>query len=254
MKNLYYILLIFISSTAIFAHGRSEKLTKILNEPVPEWMSLAETIKVNPSLKKIEEIDKSEFRDKSGGATNSRNRVHIASINLTHQFDYYMVWTGGNEKSLGVSLKPDGSQLLTSSGTDPYFRVYTITDTNTLEEREMKLPTITYDKGLKGFINSWHWASDDTLIGNATINDEKGHELVESRIYVYCLKTKSLARLDLSALGIDNNNPPFISYESVKKDLSQIILEIGGKSVLVDVDLKAQHKLIQADQGKRVQN
>ena len=246
MKLLNIIFTMGLLCGVVLGHGRSEELTKLFNSPAPEWLSLASPIKVEPSSENFASIDKESFRARSGGITHSRNRVYIPPNNFVHEFDYKLKWRGNNEEAFGASLSPDGTQLLTNSGKAPFFRLYDFKNTQ-LEEVEISLPRITYDEGLKGFISRWYWASDEVLIGYAEILDEQMHELVESRLYAFQLDSQSLARLDLSALNLNQDDPPFVEVVSVGKDLSQLVLDVGGTRVLTKADLKSPHKILKGN-------
>lgn len=246
--NLIFALGLFCG--AVFGHGRSEELTKLLNSPVPEWLSLASPIKVEASSKNFASLDKESFLPRSGGVTHSRNRVYIPAKNFVHEFPYKLQWRGNNEEAHGAFLSPDGTRLLTNSGKAPFFRLYDF-ENNQLEEVEILLPRITYDEGLKGFIYTWYWASDEVLIGYAEILDEQMHELVESRLYAFQLESQSLARLDLSALDLNPDDPPFVEVVSVGKDLSELILDVGGTRVLTKADLKSPHKILDEESSSK---
>ncbi len=60
--------LVFMVALLAVAHGqRAESLTRILNAPPPEWLSLAEPIKVEPIEGGMKELDQSQFHSPSGG-------------------------------------------------------------------------------------------------------------------------------------------------------------------------------------------
>jgi hypothetical protein len=147
MKTLSIAFLWLFLCLETFAHGRSEEMTDMLNAPVPEWMSLAEPIKVEPVEEQSLHTALS-FRPRSGGATNSRNRVQIPNRGIEFQVDYSIDWTGNNEEGLGVSLSPDGTKLMVNSGTTPH--LYEITPDGGHREVPIQLPYVTYDDGLKG--------------------------------------------------------------------------------------------------------
>ena len=66
--------------------------------------------------------------------------------------------------------------MIINSGTES--KVYEILASGQHRQIELKLPRVTYDAGPKGFIAGWSWADNDTLIGEAEIDNEKG-EFIE---------------------------------------------------------------------------
>lgn len=222
----------------VYAHGRSEEMTELLNAPVPEWLSLAEPIKVVPILD--ESLPAALlFRPRSGGATNSRNRVQIPERGIEFQVDYSIDWTGNNAEGLGVSLNPDGTKLLVNSGTNPH--LYEITASGEHREVPIRLPDVTYDDGNKGFITKWSWAGNDALIGRSGITDERGHELLEVRFYLFHLKEQVLTRLDLSELKLPEDRAG-MEIASISNDLEHLRIRLGESVFSVKVDLKSPPK------------
>ncbi|MCB1097918.1 MAG: hypothetical protein KDN22_20265 [Verrucomicrobiae bacterium] len=222
-------------------NGQSEEMIKELNAPVPSWMSLAEPVRVEP-MGGESVPDPESFRPRSGGATNSRNRVQIPARGIEFQVDYSIDWTGNNAEGLGVSLSPDGTKLIVNSGLTSH--LYEITPNGEHREIPVQVPHITYDKGVNGFITKWSWADNDLLVGRAGITDESGHVIVEVRLYVFHLEEMALARLDLSALEMDSNDPPIVGVVSVGKDLSRLVLSVGDERVIASADLKSPPKLL----------
>src|SRR5690606_26156161 len=153
-----------------------------LNAPVPEWMSVAEPVKVEP-IEDQSLLASHSFRPRSGGATNSRNRVQIPERGIEFQLPHNIDWKGTNEEGYGVSLNPDATKLLVNTGMTT--RLYEITSNGEHREVPIRLPHVTYDEGLKGWILGWSWAGDDVLVGRGIILDEAGHETVERRLYVF---------------------------------------------------------------------
>lgn len=232
-----------ILSGNIFAHGRSQEMVEMLNAPVPEWMSLADPIKVVP----VEDESlpaATSFRLRSGGATNSRNRVQIPDRGIEFQVDYSIDWTGNNEEGLGVSLNTDGTMLMVNSGTTPH--LYEITSDGKHREIPIRLPDVTYDDGLKGFITSWSWVGNEAVLGIAEITDERGHELIETRLYLFHLKEQALARLDLSALKLTEEDAN-IEIVSIGEDLEHLRILAGDRELTLKANLKSPTKLASRD-------
>ncbi len=216
-----------------------------LNAPVPDWMSLAEPIKADPA--EAQSLPSSlSFRPRSGGATNSRNRVQIPERGIEFQVDYPIDYTGDNAAGRGVSLSPDGKRLIVNSGTTSY--LYEISPNGEHSEVPIKLPHITYDDGPKGFITKWSWAGDNLLVGRAEITDDAGHEILEGRLYVFYLKERALARLDLSSLDLPDKAG--IEVVGIADDLGHLRIRSGGRDWAVKADLKSPPRLVaKADQG-----
>lgn len=97
----------------VLAHGRSELMTKELNAPTPDWLSIGVPIKAEPS--QSPPGDHEAFRSRSGGATNSSNRVQIPSRGIEIKLDYEIDWTGNNEAGTAVSLSPNGKNLIVTN-------------------------------------------------------------------------------------------------------------------------------------------
>jgi hypothetical protein len=221
------------------AHGRSEKLIRELNSPVPDWMSPAEPIKAEPA--EAQSLTSSlSFRQRPGGATNSRNRVRIPERGIEFQLPHPIDWRGVNEEGYGVSLHPDGTKFLANSGMTT--RLYEISLGEELREIPLQLPHVTYDEGLKGWILGWSWAGDHLLVGRAEITDEAGHEILEGRLYVFYLKERALARLDLSSLDLPDNAG--IEVVGIGDDLGHLRIRSGGRDWAVKADLKSPPRLV----------
>lgn len=223
-----------------FAHGRSAEMIMELNAPVPDWMSLAEPIKVEPIEDQPLPAAQS-FRPRSGGATNSRNRVQIPERGIEFQVDYSIDWTGNNAAGLGVSLSPDGTKLIVNSGTTPH--LYEITPSGGHREVPIRLPHVTYDEGHKGFITKWSWAGSDMLVGRSGITDERGHDLIEVRFYLFHLKEQALARLDLSALKLPEETAG-LEIASIGHDLEHLRIRLGDREFVVKADLRSPPRLL----------
>ncbi len=238
-KNYLYIVFtaFLLNNSSVWAMEKPDQMTQELNAQVPEWLSLGTPIKVEPvkSVTGVEEI----FRTRSGGATNSRNRVQIPSRGIQIELDYEIDWTGNNEAGTGVSLSPDGKRLVVNSG--PISHLYEIEPDGSHREAMLQLPHVTYDSGIKGYLRGWSWADDQTLIAQAEITDESGHKIIENRIYVFHMKDRALSRLDLSALNLLANDS--IEVVGIGNDLNQLKLSVGGALVVAKADLKSPPKI-----------
>jgi hypothetical protein len=234
-------LVLGLPAPSVMAHGRSELMTKELNASPPEWLSIGVPIKVE--LSQSPPVDREAFRSRSGGATNSSNRVQIPDRGIEIKLDYEIDWTGNNEAGTAVSLSPNGRKLIVNAG--PTSRVYDIHDDGTYREVPLQLPHVTYDDGRKGYLYGWSWADDQTLVARAEIIDEAGHEILENRIYVFHLKQSVLSRLDLSALSLADTD--VIEVIGIGKDLSQLKLSAGNTVVIAKADLKSPPKIGQKE-------
>lgn len=222
----------------IFAHGRSSEMIRELNAPVPDWMSVAEPIKVEPiGEQSFPELNL--FRPRSGGATNSRNRVQIPERGIEFELPYKIDWRGINEEGYGVSLNPDGTKLLVNNGTTT--RLYEISPSGQHREVPIQLPHVTYDEGLKGWVFGWSWAGDDVLVGHAEIETEH-HDSLEGRLYVFHMKDQALARLDLSSLDLPDTAG--IEIASIGEDLEHLRVRLGDREFTVKANLKSPPRLV----------
>lgn len=238
MKTPLFALIWLVSCFELFAHGRSEEMIRMLNAPVPEWMSLAKPIKVLP-VDDASTADSFSFRPRSGGATNTRNRIQIPARGI--EFEVGSVdYTGNKAAGYGVSLNPDGTKLLVNNGMT--VRLYEIAESGEHKEQPIQLPNVTYDEGEKGFILGWSWAGDDVLVGRTSITDFGGDETIERRLYVFHLEEQALARLDLSALGLVNED--FIEIAGIGKDLKHLQLRVNDREFSVKADLEAAPVII----------
>lgn len=214
-----------------FAYGRPEKMYRELNAAPPDWLTVGAPISV--VVGEVADIDQTTFRPRSGGATNSRNRVKIPRRGIEISLDYNIDWSGVNEEGTGSSLSPDGTLLITNTGTTS--RLYEIFTDGSYQERPLTLPHITYDPGSKGYLRGWSWVDDQTLVGNSEITDDEGHEVLENRIYVFHLKDKVLRRLDLKGLHLGNAKS--LQIEEIGNDLKHLKVLIGGRKVILNADL-----------------
>jgi len=77
---------------------------------------------------------------------------------------------------------------------------------------------LTYDDESRGLILNWFFASEDIIIGEATVSDKKGNTLLDSRVYTFNINDNSLARLDLN--DFKDGSDTFFDVESVTKNLA----------------------------------
>ncbi|HEY1080847.1 MAG TPA: hypothetical protein VGE29_01210 [Prosthecobacter sp.] len=206
-------------------------------QKIPEWLSIGIPIKAEPATSISG--DQTVFRPRSGGATNSRNRVQIPTQGIEIQVDYEIDWTGNNEAGTGVSLSPDRKRLVVNSG--PTTHLYEIQNNGAYRELPQQLPHRTYDTGIKGYLRGWSWADDQTLIARAEITDDTGHEIIENRIYVYHMKERVLSRLDLSALKLTETDG--MEVMGIGEGLNRLKLSIGNTLMIMDADLKSSPKI-----------
>lgn len=209
-----------------FGHGWSEEMKRELNTPAPDWLVVGESIKVDGTKQAVP--DRSVYRPISGDSQSTRDRVTIPGRGIEIKVDYPISWYRGS------SLSPDGTKLIINSGTES--KVYEILASGQHRQIELKLPRVTYDAGPKGFIAGWSWADNNTLIGEAEIDNEKG-EFIEKRIYIFHAKESMLSRLDVSGLGLPTTEG--LTVTKVADDLTGIKLSLGDASFAVKADLKS---------------
>ena len=226
-------LFMILGTPSLIAHGRSEQMNQTLNAKTPNWLSLGIPIKVEPSDTVPQ--DGVAFRPRSGGATNSANRVQIPARGIEIRVDYEINYTGNNEAGTGSSLSPDGTRLIVNAGHSNH--LYEILATGEYREVPIQLPSVTYDAGPKGFITGWSWIDNQTVFGRAEIDDDTGNETIECRIYVYHMKERVLSRLDWSALKLPSTDG--IEVTKVGSDLNHLIIAVGGKDFTVKADLRS---------------
>jgi hypothetical protein len=244
MKQLLVLLYFTCTGTEIYAHGRSPAMTAELNAPVPGWMSLAEPIIAAPAPAQSN-ADTQIFRPRSGGATNSQNRVQVPAYGIDFAVPGGVDWRGTNKEGYGVSLNSSGTNLLINTGHKVL--LYEVSSTGEFREKPIRLPYITYDAGLKGFIGRWAWAGDNVMVGHGEVADESGHTVVESRLYVWHVKEQALARLDFSALNLPIATD--VDLIGVGQDLQHLRIRAEGEILLVRADLTAPPKLITASKS-----
>lgn len=220
-----------------FAHGGSEQMKQELNAKTPEWLSIGVPIKVESSG--AASLGGAVFRPRSGGATNSNNRVQIPARGIEIRVDYEIDWTGNNEAGTGSSLNPDGTRLIVNSG--PTSHLYEILPNGESREVPLELPHVTYDAGRKGYLRGWSWADNQTLVAKSEITDDTGDEIVENRIYVYHMKERVLSRLDLSALNLPTTDG--LEITKIGSDLDQLTVMAGNNEFTVKADLKSPPKI-----------
>ncbi len=215
-----------IATPCAYTHGRSQEMIDMLNAPPPEWLTIGKRIIVEPDSSGSG--DSITFRPLSGGTENTRRSVTIPDRGIEIRVDYPISWYYGS------SLSPDGSKLITNSGTQS--RLYEIGTDGSHHEVEIRFPYVTYDPGPKGFITGWSWAGDNTVIGKAEITDYQGHDILEMRIYVFHLKERMLSRLDMSALGL----PDATRFEvlGIGSDLNHLKISVDGEEFTVKADLE----------------
>jgi hypothetical protein len=219
------------AGTSVLAHGRSEQMKQELNAKTPEWLSIGESIHVEPGGSDASE--NAAFRTLSGDSQSTRDRVIIPSRGIEIKVDYPI------SSYYGSSLSPDGTKLIVNSGTSS--RLYEILSTGEHQEVELQLPHVTYDAGLKGYITGWSWADNKTLIARSEITDETGHEIVENRIYVFHMKERALSRLDFSDLNLPTTDG--LEVTKVGSDLNHLKIIIGNSEFTVKADLKSPPKV-----------
>ncbi len=214
------------------AHGRSQEMIAMLNAPVPEWLTLGKPVVAESGSGNSGESV--AFRSLSGGAQNTRTRVMIPGRGIEIRVDYAIDWTGNTEAGRGVSLSPNGTMLIINSGTKS--RLYEISPDGSHREIDILIPRVTYDPGLKGFITGWSWVGDDVLLGQSTITDDRGHEIIEKRIYVFHMKERLMSRLELSALNLPKDEA--FEVLGVGDDLNHLKILMNGKEFTVKADLE----------------
>jgi hypothetical protein len=211
-----------------------------LNTTAPDWLVVGTSIKVGGA--KQATTDESAYRPISGNSESTRDRVTILERGIEIKVDYPISWYKGS------SLSPDGTKLIINSGAES--NVYEILSSGQHRQIELKLPRVTYDAGPKGFITGWSWADNNTLIGEAEIDNEKG-EFLEKRIYIFHAKQSTLSRLDVSDLDLPTTEG--LTVTNVAADLSGLKLSIGNSTFAVSVDLNSVPQPVEL-QKDRTQN
>lgn len=228
MKVIFFVALAALPmSTYLSAHGRSPQMEQELNAPIPNWMTIGEPIPVEPAPAGTEETV--IFRETSGESRSTRHTVTIPRTGYEIKVDYPINWYSG------CSLSPDGTRLLINSGTDT--KLYEILDMGGHREIALQLPHVTHDTGPKGFILGWSWADGETLVGSSEITDDSGLETLEKRIYVFQLKTRTLRRLNFSALNLPTTE--HLKITRIGTDLRHLKVRIGEEEITLKDDLKS---------------
>jgi hypothetical protein len=230
-----------ITTLDLSSHGRSEQMYQELNAKTPDWLSIGVPIKVEPSNTSAQA--EAVFRTRSGGTTNSSNRVQIPTRGIEIRVDYAVDYTGNNEAGTGSSLSPDGTRLIVNSG--PSSHLYEILPNGEAREIPLQVPHVTYDAGRKGYLRGWSWVDHQTLIGYAEIDDDAGHEILETRIYVYHIKESTLSRLDLSALNQPAN--ALVEVTKIGRDSDHLLMNVGDGQFMVVADLRPPAKTVKPD-------
>ena len=218
--------LVALIATHSLGHGWSEDMRLELNTPAPDWLVVGASIKVHGTEQA--NPDKSVYRPLSGDSQTTRDRVTIPSRGIEIKVDYPISWYRGS------SLNPDGNKLIVNSGTES--KIYEILASGQHRQIELKLPRLTYDAGPKGFITGWSWADNNTLIGEAEIDNEKG-EFIEKRIYIFYAKESILSRLDINDLGLPTTEG--LTVTKVATDLTGLRLSLGDADFAVKADLNS---------------
>jgi hypothetical protein len=81
------------------------------------------------------------------------------------------------------------------------------------------------------------------LIGRSGITDERGHELLEVRFYLFHIKERALARLDLSNLKLPEE-PAGLEITSIENNLKFLKMRLDDNEFTVKADLKSPPKLL----------
>ena len=217
--------IVFAAMQSLIAQGSSQGIKDELNSKTPDWLNIGEPIRVAPAGDMP--VNQATSRPISGDSRSTRDRVIIPGRGIEIKVDYPISWYRGS------SLSPDGTKLIINSGIES--KAYEIFANGSYRAIELQLPRVTYDDGPKGFISGWSWADNETLLGEAEINNERG-EFIEKRIYVFHLKQKTLSRLDLSALNLPSLEG--LTVTKVGKDLNQLQISIGGKEFTAKADLR----------------
>ena len=218
------VLAILMGGSMAFGHGWSEQMSRELDSPVPDWLSIGAAIKVDPAGEISD--DQTAFRSISGDSRSTRSRVILPDRGLEIKVDYPISWYRGS------SLSPDGTMLIINSGTES--KVYEILPDGSHRAVELTLPRVTYDAEPKGFIAGWSWADGKTLIGESEVDNEKG-EFIEKRIYVFDKEKSILRRLDVSSLNLPTTEG--LTVSKVGLGLDRLRISVGNSEFTVKADL-----------------
>jgi len=224
----------------LYSHGIGEDHIDLLNSPAPDWLTVTGPLVAKPIEDGIDTVQQNNFRRVlTNEVQNTRYSVTIPHLGVNFETDYPIFYSFNPDVGSGVSLSPDEKTLLTNSGRK--VRFYDVSDKDDIVELDIEVPSVTYDEGEKGIILSWSWGSNDILVGDATIESPDGHDVTETRLYLYDIKDKVLTRLDLSNLKHDTNPEGRYVYDlvSVNKNLNEIIVSVNGIKHLLSADLKS---------------
>jgi hypothetical protein len=231
------VLLLSVTTPYSHGHGWSKEMRALLNAQTPDWLSIGKPIVVQPAEQNPSNAP--SFREISGGTQSTGTKVTIPGRNIEIKVDYPITWWAN-----GSSLSPDGTKLIINSGGDTH--MLEIAVDGSYRPVELQLPKVTYDAGLKGFISSWFWAENDTLVGSAEIDNERG-EFIEQRIYVFHPKQSILRRLDFSGLNLPSLEG--LTVSKVGDDLNHLLISVGGKDFTVKADLHTPQSVEKQPEG-----
>ncbi len=203
----------------------------LLHAKTPDWLTVGKPIVVQPAEENPS--TKPSYREISGGSQSTGTKVTIPSQKIEIEVDFPITWWAN-----GSSLSPDGTKLLINSGGDTH--MLEIAADGSSRPIELRLPKVTYDAGLKGFMSSWFWAGQDTLVGSAEIDNERG-EFIEQRIYVFHPKLSILRCLDFGPLNLPSLEG--LSVSKVGDDLNHLMISVGGEDFAVKVDLRSPQSI-----------
>ncbi|HEX2747468.1 MAG TPA: hypothetical protein VHM91_05655, partial [Verrucomicrobiales bacterium] len=209
-----------------YGHGMSEEMKVKLNAPIPDWLTVGNPIKAEPT--DGNNLDQTALRKLAGDSTSTRDRVKIPGRNIEIKVDYPV------DRYYGSSLSPDGTKLIINGGGKSH--LYEIHGDGAWQEIGLKVPEVTYDDGPKGFISSWSWADNETLIGISDIDNERG-EFMETRSYVFRPRERVLRRLDFSGLNLETTEGLQISR--VDTASHGVVITIGQNQFTARADLNA---------------
>jgi len=235
MRTIILFLCLAVVSVS-FAGKRPDEWLRRVNAPPPDWLAIGAPIPVE-LVKNMPAKEPTVFHSRSGEATRTHNKVKIPKrgIEFTVPREIYE-----------MSLNPDGTKLIVNEGGGGgTFHLYEILSDGRQQEVPLRVPSVTYDKasrwGDKGFIYRWSWASNDVLIGEAEIADER-EELIELRLYAFFLKDQILSQLDLSK--VQQSSDDYIEVIGIGADLKHMKLKVGEREMLVKVNLTSPPKIV----------
>jgi len=232
MKKRTLTIVVFMLTAMVHGWATEAEENFDLNGNPPEWLKFGEPIKVYPSKEKV---DPSMVRSRSGDIKHTRNKVTILNRNIEVTLpDDFPITLG-----VGASLSPDGTKLIINSG--DRIKAFEIRKDGSYHPMEIDVPHVTYDTTERGWISNWSWIDNETLMGEAEITDRFGHITLESRIYLYNVKTKILAQLDLSAFR--KTHPDGVSIAGIGKDLNSLQFGTGEAAFKAKADMRSPLKV-----------